>query len=110
MTTANKRSEKVADFIKEFTASYLAREKNNTSLLTVTGANCSPDLKHSTVFITVLPETKEEEALEFARRKRSEIREFLKKNMSTKNIPVIDFAIDQGEKNRQKIDELLRSK
>jgi ribosome-binding factor A len=38
------------------------------------------------------------------------MREFLKKNMRTKIIPFVDFAIDLGEKNRQKIDELLRAK
>ena len=36
-------------------------------------------------------------------------REFLKKLMPIKIIPFLDAAIDQGEKNRQKIDELLRN-
>ena len=36
--------------------------------------------------------------------------DFLKGKMSTKNIPFLDIKIDQGEKNRQKIDELLRAK
>ena|SRR3989344_3521936 len=104
------RNEKVANFLKEQAALFLGRVDNNTSLITVTGANCSPDLKRATVFITVFPVTKEKEALAFSRRKRSELREFLKKNMTTKIIPFIDIAIDQGEKNRQKIDELLREK
>ncbi|HEV7424519.1 MAG TPA: ribosome-binding factor A [Candidatus Paceibacterota bacterium] len=104
------RKEKVANYIKELAAQFLARENNRTSLITVISADCSPDLKRATIFITVLPEEKEKNALEFAKRKRPEFREFLKKNMTTKNIPFIDFAIDLGEKNRQKIDELLREK
>lgn len=104
------RNEKAANFIKELTAKFLARENNNTSLITVTGANCSPDLKRATVFITVLPENKEQEALAFTKRKRAELREYLKKNMGTKITPFIDVAIDLGEKNRQKIDELLTQK
>ena len=102
-------NDKVADFIKERAAEFLIRENNNTSLLTITAASRSPDLKRGTVFITVLPETKENEALDFVKRKRTEFRHYLKNNMRTKTIPLIDFAIDQGEKNRQKIDELSRN-
>ena len=104
------KTNRVANFIKEMAAEFLAREKNNTSLITVTGANCSPDLKRATVFITVLPVSKEAEALAFTKRKRPELREYLMKHMETKITPFIDIAIDLGEKNRQKIDELLREK
>ena len=104
------RNEKVANFIKEQTAFFLAREDNKTSLITVTSATVSPDLKRATIYITVFPDSKAKFALEFVKRKRKELREFLKKNMTVKIIPLIDIAIDLGEKNRQKIDELLRAK
>ena len=102
------RQSKVANLIKELSAQFLGRENNRTSLVTVTYANISPDLKRATIFITVLPIKKEHDVLDFAKRKRSELREFIKKNMQTKIIPFVDIEIDQGEKNRQKIDELLR--
>ncbi len=108
MTKEIQRNDRMANLIKELAASFLGRENNKTSLITVTSATCSPDLKRATIYITVLPETKEQNALEFAKRKRPELREFLKKNMTTKIIPFIDIMIDLGEKNRQKIDELLR--
>jgi len=104
------RNEKVANLIKELAATFLERESNNTSLVTVTGASVSSDLKLGTVFITVLPEEKEHDALDFAKRKRSELRDFVKKNLNTKSIPFLDIEIDQGEKHRQRIDELLREK
>jgi ribosome-binding factor A len=104
------RNERVANIIKELAAEFLGRENNRTSLITVTSASCSPDLKQATVFITVLPTAKEELALRFAKRKRGELREFFKKSMPMKTIPFVDIAIDQGERNRQKIDELLRKK
>ena len=103
------RNEKVANLIKELSAQFLGRENNKTSLITVTACTVSPDLKRATIFITVLPEQKEHDALDFAKRKRKELREFLKKNLEIKNIPFVDIQIDQGEKNRQKIDELLRN-
>ena len=102
------RNEKVAIHIKELAALFLGRENNRTSLITVTGANCSPDMKKATIFITVLPSDKEDNALQFVKRQRGDLREFLKKNLPIKTIPFIDVAIDLGEKNRQKIDELLR--
>lgn len=104
------RNEKIANLIKELSAKFLGKENNRTSLITVTSCNTSPDLKRATVFITVLPEEKEHDALDFAKRKRGELREFLKKNLQIKTIPFIEIAIDKGEKNRQKIEELLRQK
>ena len=101
------RTERVASFIKELSAEFLSREDNRTSLITVTSASCSPDLRRATIFISVLPEEKENEALAFARRKRGELRDILKENMNTKNIPFLEIELDRGEKNRQKIDELL---
>lgn len=103
------RNEKAVNLIKELAAKFLERETNRTSLITVTSATISPDFKKATIFITVLPDEKEKTALDFAKRKRGEMRAYFKKNMQVKNIPFIDIQIDRGEKNRQKIDELLKS-
>jgi len=102
------RNEKVANQIKELAAQFLGRVDNRTSLITVTGATVSPDLKRSTIFITVLPDNKENAAFGFVKRQRKELREFLKNHLPIKTIPFLDVEIDMGEKNRQKIDELLR--
>lgn len=104
------RNTKVANIIKELSAQFLGRESNNTSLITVTSCNVSPDLKRATIFVTVLPTDKETTALEFAKRKRGELREYLKKNLEIKTIPFLEIEIDKGEKHRQRIDELLRAK
>ena len=104
------RNEKLANLIKELSAQFLNRENNGTSLITVTSCVTSPDLKRATIFITVFPDSKEHDALDFSKRKRPELREFIKKNVKIKIIPFVDIQIDKGEKNRQKIDELLREK
>ncbi|MEK7113850.1 MAG: ribosome-binding factor A [Patescibacteria group bacterium] len=103
------RNLKMANLLKELGASFLGRESNNSSLITVTSCTVSPDFKKSTLFITIIPETKEKSALQFAKRKRGELREFLKKNLEIKTVPFIEIEIDKGEKHRQKIDELLRN-
>ena len=104
------RNKKVANQIKELVAEFLGKENNRTSLITVTSCNTSPDLKKATIFITVLPDNKEHDALDFSKRKRTEIRDYLKRKMNMKVIPFLDIKIDNGEKHRQKIDELLRQK
>ncbi|MFH1402528.1 MAG: ribosome-binding factor A [Patescibacteria group bacterium] len=100
------RQNKVKENIKNLAAQFLSMESNRVSLITVTNATVSKDLKKATIFISVLPETSEKSALNFAKRKRSDIRDFLKEKLKMKTIPFLDFELDMGEKNRQKIDEL----
>ncbi len=87
----------------------MQRESSGGSLITVTDANISKDLKKATIFITVLPESSEESALNFAKRKRSDLRNFIKTKLQMKILPFLDFEIDKGEKNRQRIDELSQN-
>src|SRR3989339_823958 len=75
------RQEKVANHLKELAAQFLGRENNRTSLITVTSASCSPDLKRATILIAVLPTSKEKDALNFIKRQLGELREFLKRNI-----------------------------
>lgn len=106
----SERNEKVANNIKELSAQFLGKENNRTSLITVTATTTSPDLKRATIFITVLPTDKENPALNFVKRQLGDLRKFLKEKMPIKIIPFLNVEIDKGEKNRQKIEALLRAK
>lgn len=77
-------------------------------MITVTRTEVSRDMKHGTIFITVLPENKEDAAINFAKRMRSELRHFVMKRLPVKVIPFFEVEIDFGEKNRLHVDELLR--
>jgi ribosome-binding factor A len=48
----------------------------------------------------------EKEALQFVQRKGGALRAFLGECISLQRLPYISFALDVGEKNRQKLDEL----
>ena len=61
----------------------------------------------STILITVYPEEKEKEALDFVKRKLAPLREYVKSYGRMRHVPFLAVALDVGEKNRQKIDELL---
>lgn len=87
---------------------FFQRESSGASMITVTRADISRDMKHGTIFITVLPEDKEDAAINFAKRMRSELRHFVMKRLPVKVIPFFEVEIDYGEKNRLHVDELLR--
>lgn len=104
----SRRQLQVSEMLTHMAAEFFARESNSQSLITVTHADIAPDFKNATVFISVLPESYEEQVLHFARRQRPEFREYLKKHARLKALPFVEFEIDYGEKNRQRIDLLTQ--
>lgn len=101
------RNEKIKNNIKELSAIYIEREAGPTSLITVTRVLLSPDSKRATIMISVMPKEKEKAAYGFIKRNLGELRKYVSKNLKINPIPFLDVQIDEGEKNRQKIDELL---
>ncbi len=101
------RNDRIKEQLRDLSARFLLQNGNGSSLLTVTNVELTPDGKNATIFFTVFPETHEKTALEFAKRKRPDFKEFVKENSKLGRIPFLDFEIDAGEKNRQKIDKLL---
>jgi len=105
------RHTQVAQEIAHMASEVLAREVRNPAangLITVTRTDLSDDYKNVTVLISVLPHTQEEQALRFAKRARSDLRAYIKNHSRFHPLPTVDFEIDYGEKNRQRIDELTR--
>lgn len=98
--------ERVAGLVRECAAAYISRESDRTTLVTVTRATFSKDRKNVTIFVTVLPEEKEEVALSFLKRHRSDFKHYLRDHAALKHIPFVNFELDLGEKNRQRVDEL----
>lgn len=100
------RNERKREALREVAAEFLSREAGRQSLITVTRTQLSEDGKRGTIYITVLPETAEENALDFCLRNRTELSNFFKKRVKGALPPHVEFAIDKGEKNRQRLDEL----
>jgi ribosome-binding factor A len=100
------RQKRVAELIREIATKMISRESNGTSLITVTNVDISPDLKQCTVFVSIFPESATDSALNFLKRKRKELKQEVKHNSNLRNIPFFDFDLDEGEKNRQKIEEI----
>lgn len=101
-----KRQEQYGLLMKEIAAEFFERESSGLSLLTVTRTDISPDLKNCVIYISILPESKEKAALDFARRQLPDLREFVKQKTRTKVLPFFKVELDYGEKNRQHIDDI----
>lgn len=102
------KQEKIEHHIAELAATFIERESNKTSIISVTRVELIDRGRSATIYISVLPEDGEESALNFLKRKRNELRTVIKRGINMATIPFIDVQIDKGEKARQTIDALLQ--
>lgn len=101
------KDEKAASLLTKMAAEYFENESSGQSLITVTRVDILDRGKRAIIFFTALPVEEEPKALEFAKRRRNDFRRFVMSKKSFGYAPRIDFQIDLGEHNRQRIDELL---
>jgi len=103
------RKEKINSLMRELASEFILREvKLKNTLITITRAEISSDIKSLKIFLTVYPENGEKTALTELARNLSEWQKFLASKFRARFIPRSKFIIDQGEKNRQKVEELLK--
>ncbi len=102
----NKLTQEIARLAGDF---FMRNVRVPDTLLTVTRAVIADNLTRATIFFSVLPEHRESIALAIAKRARSDFRTYVKERRLFHPIPIFDFDIDAGEKNRQRVDELTRA-
>lgn len=100
------RNEKAARLIRESAAEFLVREAGPQSLITVTSVTVSSDFSHATVYFTVFPEEKEIAALGLAHRHVEDFKHYLKTRAKLPRTPHIEFKIDKGQKNFERLREI----
>jgi ribosome-binding factor A len=84
---------------------YLNSNSDTSSLITVTRVELDEKGKVAHVLLSILPETRESQAIAFAKRHERDIRRELEREHSG-FVPFISCELDRGEKNRLRIDEL----
>ncbi|MFA6601730.1 MAG: hypothetical protein WCT02_02610 [Candidatus Paceibacterota bacterium] len=102
------RDNKIKEIIRELAASFFSRQSNRLSMITVTDVEIHSRGGKAVILMTVLPEDKEAEALEFAHRQLTDFKAFVQENSRIARIPFFEVRIDVGEKNRQRLDELAK--
>ncbi len=101
-------TESIEKELKKYAADYIAREASRQSLITITKCEINSDGKHAVFSISILPEKAEPIALDFLKRHQDDIRDYIKEHSRIMRIPWLRFTLDKGEKNRQRVDELLQ--
>ncbi len=97
---------KTVEIIHRLVAKFVQDISTSTSLITITRVELSVTGKEAKIFFTTIPENQEDTALKFLIRKTSEFKKYMRDESRIGLIPHIDFKIDYGERNRQRLDEL----
>lgn len=104
-----KRSARVGDLIREEIADIIMNRIKHKTLgfITVTAAKVSDDLRHATIYLSVLDEKESKKTLRKLNASASFIRGELGKRLKIKYIPSLRFMIDESILYGRKIDEIF---
>ena len=102
------KKERTGEIIHRLAAEFVRDNASKASLLTITRVELSPTGKEAKVFFTTIPETSQNTALKFLERKSIEFKRYVRDKSSLGIVPHVDFMIDFGERNRQRLDEISR--
>ena len=105
----SQKNDKVREIIRELAAGFFSRESNRQSLITVTGVDLSPSGATAVILMTVLPESAEETAVQFAHRRLTDFKQYVQEHSRLARIPFFDVRIDRGDKNRRRLDEISKT-
>lgn len=83
------KQERAISILKEAAATFLNLQSDKSSMITITDCFLSSDGKHVTFYISVFPTEAETPAINFAKRQRSEMREYLKNHTKVGIIPLL---------------------
>ena len=100
------RIEKWNEVLRRHAATYVERESNRDALISVTHVELNESMSYATIYISVLPESKEEASLFFMKRQLTGLRTYIKQHAPGRVLPFLNVEIDRGEKNRQLIDRI----
>jgi ribosome-binding factor A len=111
MPPDHRRSERVAEGIREEVATFLAEDAKDpriVGLVTVTGVDVTRDLRHAKVFVSILGSDEEREAtLEGLDSAASHLRSRIGRALRLRVAPEITFRYDESIARAAKIEALL---
>lgn len=105
------RTHRVGELIKEELSEIIQREVKDprVGLMTITGVDVSPDLRHAIVFVSVLGSKKDKEGtLKGLQSSSGFLRKELAKRIRLKYFPDLKFEIDPSIEAGMKIDKIIR--
>ena len=111
MATEHRRSDRVAEAIREEVATFLAEDAKDpriTGMVTVTGVEITRDLRHAKVFVSVMGTEKEQRTtLEGLASLAPHLRSRLAKSLKLRFAPELEFRHDPSVERAARIETLL---
>ncbi len=108
---AGERMRKVNEMLRETISEIISREIDLPLdvFVTITHVDTTRDLKHATVYITVLPDGKRSSTIQFLQGTHGHIQKELGERVKLKFTPRLHFSFDQAEIKAQHIRDTLDS-
>lgn len=106
----NRRSEQVASNIERAVTSVLARGLNDPrikGMITVTSVSVTDDLAQARIRVTIMPEEHEALTMHGLKAATGHIRRETMKQIQLREMPTLEFFLDEGMKNQIRVMELL---
>src|SRR4051812_8099020 len=103
-----KHDARVTELIAHEAAGFIVRESSGQSLITVTRAVLSTNAERASIFVSVFPTEHTAAALSFLERATGDFRHHLASHSHLHPLPKIEFVLDDGELNRQRLDEISK--
>lgn len=101
---------KVNSTLREVLAEEIERlNDGRLDMVSVTGVDTAPNLRHAIVYIDVLGPESGEGAIEALQRASKRLQSTIGREIRMKYTPTLDFKIDPGISGGDRIDEILRS-
>lgn len=102
------RIRKVNELVRERVSESISRNISKDFFVTVTAVETSRDMKHSTIWVSIVGNEKAEKNLiKELKEKRKEIQKEVVSEMVSKYTPILEFKIDHSGEYAQRIQELL---
>ena len=111
MVMESARTHRVGELIKEELSEMIKRQLKDPriGLVTITGVEVSPDLRHADVYIDVLGNKKQRETtLEGLRRSSGYLRKELSKKLRLKHFPELKFEFDPSIEAGLRIEKIIK--
>lgn len=111
--TASTRIARVNEVLKREIADLLERKsfkEGSSCLISVTEVSTSPDLRHATVFVSILggDDKTKRDALRFLLKNRYDLQKKIAKDIVLKYTPVLEFSIDKKIADGDRVLSIIR--
>lgn len=92
------RKEKIENIVRETAAMFFETEGTRDALVSVTRVESDDKIINTTVFISVMPDSKEAGVMDFAKRHINDLRKKVQAALPSARAPFLSVEIDAGEK------------